>query len=387
MAAASDTTLPTPKTDTAGLPGWERIALVLQGGGALGAYQAGVYEGLEEAGIAPDWVSGVSIGAINAALVAGNPPRDRLARLRAFWERVTARPAWPLLPYGDEPRRLFNIQSALGTLLLGQPGFFRPHLPNPWLAPRGSRAATAFYDTSPLRRTLLELVDFDLINARRVRFAVGAVNVESGNFAWFDSATMTIGPEHVMASGALPPALPMIRIGNGAFWDGGLVSNTPLQHLLDQPQQRDTLVFQVDLFPARGPLPREMRDVLGREKDIRYSSRTRYNTTMYMRLHALQRQLRRLLAKLPEERLNEDDRRLRAELADLPKITLLHLIYQQTSYEEGAAKDYEFSAASMREHWQAGLEDTRATLRHADWLAVPAGDRGITAHDVHRDGT
>jgi NTE family protein len=368
-------------------PGCERIALVLQGGGALGAYQAGVYQALEEAGVAPDWVSGVSIGGVNAALIAGNPPERRVERLRAFWERVTARPVWPTLPPdgGDALRRLFNAQSALAALLLGQPGFFAPTLPNPWLSPRGARTATAFYDTAALRETLAELVDFGLINRPgEIRFAVGAVNVATGNFAWFDNAEMAIGPEHVMASGALPPALPMVRVGTDSFWDGGLVSNTPLQHLLDQAEQLNTLVFQVDLFPARGPLPRDMREVLGREKDIRYSSRTRYNTDMYMRLHAWKLRLKRALAKLPEERLTEEERRLREELADLPEIAILQLIYQQQAYETHA-RGYEFSAESMREHWRAGLEDTRATLCHRRWLAMPPEDAGIVTHDVHRE--
>jgi NTE family protein len=211
------------------------------------------------------------------------------------------------------------------------------------------------------------------------------VDVATGNFAWFDNAEMTIGPEHVMASGALPPALPMVRVGSDWFWDGGLVSNTPLQRLLDQEEQRDTLVFQVDLFPARGPLPRDMRDVLSREKDIRYSSRTRYNTDMYRRLHAWKLRLKRALAKLPEEWLDKEERRLKRELADLPEIAILQLVYQQKAYEEDQAKDYEFSAASMREHWQAGLEDTRATLGHEPWLAMPPEDAGIVAHDVHRE--
>lgn len=372
-----------------GLTGWrpegcERIALMLQGGGALGAYQAGVYQALDEAGVQPDWVSGVSIGAINAALIAGNRPEDRLDRLHAFWNRITDRRIWLFTPEGDEFRRMRNAQSAHATMTLGQPGFFKPNRPSPWASQRGASTATAIYDTSPLRETLLELVDWRYLNQGRMRFAVGAVNVLSGNFAYFDNTLTEIGPEHVMASGALPPALPMIRVGTDYYWDGGLVSNTPLQHLLDAPDQRSTLVFQVDLFSARGPLPRDMEDVLGRHKDIQYSSRTRAITDYHHRLHELRLKLKQAYARLPEDQLSDAERALKAELEHLPSVNILQMIYQQKAYE-GHAKDYEFSRTSMREHWGSGYEDTRRTLKRRDWMAMPAGG-AIIAHDVHRLG-
>ena len=202
-------------------------------GGALGAYQAGVYQALHEAGLEPDWVVGVSIGAINSAIIAGNPPERRLERLEEFWNTITSSDPLLAWPEGDNPRKMRNALSAMNAMLFGQPGFFKPNPVNGWLAQRGSRAATALYDTSPLHRTLEKLVDFELINSGRIRFAVGAVNVETANFAYFDNAAIEIAPEHIMASGALPPALPMVRIGKNYYWDGGLVSNTPLQHLLD----------------------------------------------------------------------------------------------------------------------------------------------------------
>jgi NTE family protein len=207
-----------------------RIALVLQGGGALGSYQAGVYQAMHEAGLEPDWLAGVSIGAINAALIAGNRREDRLPRLREFWERITQRKLWPFAPDGDDLRKTRNIQSALATLSLGTPGFFRPNPVSPWLAPRGSAGAVAFYQTGPLRQTLEGLVDWALLEqpGGHPRLAVGAVNVMNGNFQYFDSAALPLVPEHVMASGALPPGLPPVRIGGEWFWDGGLVSNTPL---------------------------------------------------------------------------------------------------------------------------------------------------------------
>jgi NTE family protein len=360
-----------------------RVALVLQGGGALGAYQAGVYQALHEANIEPDWVSGVSIGAVNAAIIAGNPPHARLDKLRTFWERIADRTVWLFTPDGDIYRRARNAASAWLTILQGQPGFFEPRNPGPWLTAAGARDATSYYDSAPLRQTLRELVDFPLLNACPMRLAVGAVNVLTGNFIYFDNASEELQPEHIMASGALPPALPMIKIGTDHYWDGGIVSNTPLQHLLDQDDHLNTLVFQVDLFSARGPLPRDILDVMARHKDIMYSSRTRYNTDTYRRMHVWKTRLYQALAKVPEAALTEGERRMRDQLADLPEITILHLIYQQKAYE-GHAKDYEFSADSMREHWQSGYEDTKRTLKRKKWLEMPPEGAGIVVHDVHR---
>ena len=361
----------------------DRIALVLQGGGALGAYQAGVYQALHEANVEPDWVSGVSIGAINAAIIAGNPPHARLDRLRTFWERITDRRVWLFTPDGDIYRKARNATSSWLTIMQGQPGFFEPRSPGPWLTAAGARDATSYYDTAPLRETLLELVDFSLLNAGATRFAVGAVNVLTGNFIYFDNGSEEIEPEHIMASGALPPALPMVKIGTDYYWDGGIVSNTPLQHLLDQEDRLNTLVFQVDLFSSRGVLPRDIQDVMARHKDIMSSSRTRYNTDVYRRLHIWKTRLYQALAKVPVEALNDDERQMRDALADLPEIAILHLIYQQKAYE-GHAKDHEFSATSMREHWQSGYEDTKRTLKHKKWLVMPAGGAGCVVHDVHR---
>jgi NTE family protein len=364
--------------------GCHRIALVLQGGGALGAYQAGVYEALHEAGIEPDWVCGVSIGGINSAIIAGNPPEKRLEKLRTFWDRITDRKVWHYTPDGDIYRKARNMTSSWMTTALGQPGFFKPHQVSPWMSPAGAKTATSYYDTSPLRETLLELVDFQLINDRAIHFAVGAVNVLTGNFLYFDNVKEVIEPEHVMASGALPPALPMVKIGTDHFWDGGIVSNTPLQHLLDQQDGKDSLVFQVDLFSARGVLPRDIQEVMARHKDIVYSSRTRYNTDVHRKTNQLKHALYEALCKVPEEKLTDRERELRHQLSELPEMTILQLIYQQKAYE-GHAKDHEFSATSMREHWQSGLEDTRRTLKRRDWLALPEAGMGIVVHDVHRE--
>jgi NTE family protein len=362
----------------------DRVALVLQGGGALGAYQAGVYQAMHEARLEPDWVSGVSIGAINSAIIAGNPPNRRLRQLSAFWERITDRRIWPFTPDGDVFRKARNATSSWMTMLHGQPGFFSPRFPNPWLSFAGAQSATSYYDNLPLCDTLNELVDFSLINKRSTRFSVGAVNVLTGNFVYFDNSVEQIGPEHVMASGALPPALPMVKIGTDHYWDGGIVSNTPLQHLLDQDDNLNSLVFQVDLFSARGVLPRDIQDVLARHKDIMYSSRTRYNTDVFRRIHNWKTTLHKALSRIPEEKLTDQDRQLKSELSDLPDITILQIIYQQKAYE-GHAKDYEFSGTSMREHWQSGYEDTKRTLKHQKWLKMPPQGTGIIVHDVHRE--
>jgi NTE family protein len=380
-----------PPMDTKPLPSetWRpdncgRIALVLQGGGALGAYQAGVYEALHEAGLEPDWISGVSIGGINAAIIAGNRIDKRLERLKEFWTRITDRTLWLHAPDGDIFRQGRNLYSSLTSAFLGQPGFFAPHKVNPWFLPAGAKDATSYYDTSPLRETLNELVDFDYLNATPARFSVGAVNVLSGNFIFFDNKQDTIVPEHVMASAALPPAFPMVEIGTDYFWDGGIVSNTPLQHLLAQDDNLNSLVFQVDLFSASGPLPRTIQDVMGRHKDIMYSSRTRQVTDMFARLQRWKQRAYDALIKVPEADLTDEQREMRDKLADLPQATILQMIYQQKTYE-GDSKDHEFSATSMHEHWQSGLDDTRRTLKRRDWLSLPEAGMGIVVHDVHRE--
>ena len=363
---------------------YDRIALVFQGGGALGAYQAGVYQALSEAGCEPTWLSGVSIGAVNAAIIAGNEPRYRLQRLEQFWQIISGRKIWAYTPEGDIYRDIRNRTSSWMTMMQGQPGFFKPRFPNPWLQPSGADGATSFYESDELKQTLESVIDFDILNDGRKRFSVGAVNVRTGNFVYFDSDTVRIGPEHVMASGALPPALPAIRIEGEYYWDGGIVSNTPLQYLLDQEEDRSSLVFQVDLFSARGTLPRSMPDVLSRHKDIMYSSRTRQNTDNFSRIHALKMKLLAALKRVPSEQLTPDEIALIADYSNAGVVNIVHLIYQHKGYE-GHAKDYEFSGTSMREHWAAGLEDTQRTLRHREWLMPPASASGVAIHDLHRE--
>jgi len=363
---------------------YQCIALVLQGGGALGAYQAGVFEALSEAGIQPNWLSGVSIGGINAAIIAGNEPENQIARLREFWETVSSRKIWRHTPDGDMFRSLRNQVSAYTTMSSGLPGFFEPRRTSAWAALAGAEDATSFYDTSLLRETLNRLIDWNLLNSGTRRLSVGAVNVRTGNFRYFDNAIEPLSADHIMASGALPPAFPAIKVDNEFYWDGGIVSNTPLQYLLELDQLENSLVFQVDLFSARGEMPREMAEVLARQKDITYSSRTRNSTDTFRKLHCATLHLRDALMRLDPEQMTDKDREALDQMELVPQINILHLIYQQKKYE-GHAKDYEFSGTSMREHWTAGLEDTRRTLKNRKWLEIPHEAVGMTVHDVHRD--
>lgn len=374
---------------TAARPPFERIALLLQGGGALGAYQGGVYQALAEAGLDPDWVAGISIGAVNAALIAGSPPHERVEKLRAFWERVSAPPAGAAclaLAFGDEiGHRLLNQARALGTIAAGAPGFFTPRLPPPYLYPPGAPEALSYYDPAPLRATLARLVDFGRINTGGMRFSVGAVNVRTGNFAYFDNATDKIGPQHIMASASLPPGFPPTVIDGEPYWDGGLVSNTPLQWVLDSRPRADTLCFQVDLWNARGEVPRDLMAVDARQKDIRYSSRTRAATDQFKKQQLLRRAVGKLLAAIPVELRQAPEALLLAEEADEKVYNIIQLIYHARNYE-GACKDYEFSRPTMTAHWNAGYRDAVRTLRHPEVLQRPVGIDGVFTFDLAVDG-
>jgi len=358
------------------------IVLTLQGGGAMGSYQAGVEQALAEAGLDPNWVAGVSIGAVNAAIIAGNPPELRVQRLREFWDLVTEPSAlWPSLPNREWQAALRQI-SAGSAVLFGQPGFFRPRAPLDWLS---QPPPISFYDTSELRTTLQRLVDFDRINQPGgVRLSLGAVDVVTGNMIYFDSTQHRIGPEHIMASGALPPGLATVEVDGRYYWDGGLVSNTPLQYVVEQKLAEPMLIFQVDLFPAHGKLPENLDEVAEREKDIRFSSRTRNST----KFACLQRQhhadLAAFLARLPPE-LQADPvaQQLKAR-ASPPPVDIVHLIYRP-KVPQGSAKDYEFGRPTMEQRWEQGLSDAQVTLRAAPWEKPPPGDTGVRVFDVLKD--
>jgi NTE family protein len=370
--------------------GYDVVALVLQGGGALGAYQAGVYEGLHAAGIRPNWLAGISIGALNAAIIAGSPEGERVNRLREFWETICAAPVeWPVdeglgdaLPFAFDLRSMHNAMAAMRALFHGQPGFFKPRFPSPLWSPFSGDASTSFYDTSPLKRTLERLVDFDRLNSGEVRVSVGAVNVRTGNLTYFDTSERRLGPKHFMASGALPPGFPAVDIDGEHYWDGGVVWNTPLSRVLSS-EPRDTLTFQVDLWSARGRVPNDMMEVSSRQKDIQYSSRTRAITDQVLRLQKMRQALQRTIEKLPDSARQDPEMRAIADMARHRSYNIIHLIYQSKIYE-GQSKDYEFGLNAMRAHWQSGLDDIRRTLADPRRLDLPAPELGIVTHDVHR---
>lgn len=363
----------------------EEHILVLQGGGALGAYQAGVYEVLAAAGQTPHWVAGMSIGAVNAALIAGNPPERRVQRLHAFWDTVTsASVLWaPPIVSSVALRSAMNEASATMGAVFGLPGFFVPRFPAAPFQLEGTLGALSFYDTAPLRATLERLVDFDLLNSSSTRLSVGAVNVRSGNFAYFDTADQRLDARHIMASSALPPGFPPVEIDGEWYWDGGLVSNTPLQYVLDQREGDCRLVFQVDLFVAEGPMPSDLMQVAEREKDIRFSSRTRLNTTSALARHSLAQVARRVVAKLPVKLAGDPDVEALKTASRRRAVTVVHLIHRRKRYET-QSKDYEFSRLSMHEHWQAGRADMMYTLNHPDWQTrIPPQD-GVHVFDLAR---
>jgi NTE family protein len=370
-----------------------QLGLVLQGGGALGAYQAGAYQALSEHGYLPHWIAGISIGAINGAIIAGSPAKERVVRLRTFWERITESLALRPLLAGDWARGVFNELSALTTTGAGVPGFFRPRLPPVWLQPWGTQAALSFYDTAPLRETLEELVDFDVLNSGAIRLSVGAAHLLRGDSVYFDTQQpdFRLGPEHIMASAALPPGFPPVEIDGEHFWDGGVLSNTPLDHLLDAERDQSMLVFQIDLFSARGAMPRNILDVYERHKDILYSSRTRQNTSAFRQAQELRQSVERLLDKLPAAKKRQPDveeivRKLqRSEVGKRSaSMSVVHLIYREKYYET-QAKDYEFSRLSMEEHWEAGLADTRRTLKQEKcWLEPPRDLEAVRTFDLTR---
>ena len=370
-----------------------QLGLVLQGGGALGAYQAGAYQALSEHGYLPHWIAGISIGAINGAIIAGSPAKERVVRLRTFWERITESLALQPLLAGDWARGVFNELSALTTTGAGVPGFFRPRLPPVWLQPWGTQAALSFYDTAPLRETLEELVDFDVLNSGAIRLSVGAAHLLRGDSVYFDTQQpdFRLGPEHIMASAALPPGFPPVEIDGEHFWDGGVLSNTPLDHLLDAERDQNMLVFQIDLFSARGAMPRNILDVYERHKDILYSSRTRQNTSAFRQAQELRQSVERLLDKLPAAKKRQPDveeivRKLqRSEVGKRSaSMSVVHLIYREKYYET-QAKDYEFSRLSMEEHWEAGLADTRRTLKQEkSWLEPPRDLEAVRTFDLTR---
>lgn len=378
------------------LPPYETVALVLQGGGALGAYQAGVFEGLQEAGIPLNRLAGISIGALNTAVIAGNPPDRQVERLREFWETIclpntpfTALPPFveqSIFNVNDNTRQFLGHLHATRAIFDGQNGFFRPRMPVPMLpSMHNDPTQASFYDFSALKDTLERLCDFDRINGSDLHISVGAVNVRTGNFVYFDNQQIRLRAEHFMASAALPPAFPAVEIDGEYYWDGGLVSNTPLGDVLQSEPLRDTLVFQVDLWSARGAAPTNISEVSDRMQDIRFSSRTRFVTEHFRMSQAMRHLLWRMLQDLPEEvRARCDYVELAEKVCTGKCYNVIHLIFRNQPYDLHY-KDHQFGLAAMREHWKHGLTDIRLTLKDPQRLAMPDRDIGFVTHDVHRE--
>jgi NTE family protein len=362
--------------------GFKRLALVLQGGGALGAYQAGVLQALAEHDFTPDWIAGTSIGAINGAIMAGNTAANRIPRLTEFWQTVSSTDFWRVPQACDTAQSALSVGSILQSMAIGRPGFFTPRWFNPSLfLPVGSAESVSYYDVGPLRDTLQRLVDFNLLNEGPIRFSAGAVNVQSGVLRYFDTKKERLGPEHILASGALPPAFPAVRIAKELYWDGGIYSNTPLEVILDDVPRMNTLCLMLSLFNPAGSVPRSVAEAEKRHKEITYGTRMHEHVQAYRRIHNLRRALRSIYALLPQE--VKDNPEIR-ELGEQGCETIMHiveLIYPGKAWES-SFKDADFSRAAIEQRWRLGLNDARRLLLRAPWQDPVPPHTGVAVHTL-----
>ncbi len=370
---------------------FERVALVLQGGGALGAYQGGVYQAIYEANIDVQWICGTSIGGINGALLAGNPPERRVERLRDFWEAVTEPPIRiPNIPWfsqlpwngNGQARYWTNRISAFATMFHGAPDFFTPRPFPPVSSAAENPELVSYYDTAPLHATLARLVDFDLINSRPIRFSVAATNVRTGAPVYFDNLQRPITPAHVMASASLPPGFPPTEIDGEYYWDGAVVSNSPMQYVIDDRPRYSALVFQVDLWDANGEVPLDIPSANLRALEIHSASRLNITLEQYKKTQKFRHALSRFLDQLPEVCQNDPEVQFLAQEAHVKVATVVQLKYQSNKYET-AGKTFEFSRAAMEEHWQAGYDDTKIALGEPGIFELPHVSEAARIFDVH----
>ncbi len=358
----------------------EQVVLVLQGGGALGAYQAGVYQALMEGGIEPDWVIGTSIGAINGSIIAGNAPENRVARLREFWDGAArGRPLdqfWPASIFG-------NSFANMATLMSGIPGFFAPNPRVIWgpTFPLGIDKA-AYYTTEPLRETLGRLVDFDHLGRRHVRLSVGAVNVRTSEMRYFDSQEMALDAGHVMASGALPPAFPAIRIEGEYYWDGGIYSNTPIEVVLDDVPRRNSLIFSVNVWQPSGEHPTTIQQVMARHKDIQFASRGKSHVARQAQLHRLRHVVRELANRLPAEMRADPAVQDLAEYGCGTQMNLVRFLSPRIDGEDHT-KDIDFTRSGIDRRWKAGFEHAARVLHEKPWERVADPLAGIVIHEAN----
>lgn len=363
-------------------PSDKRISLVLQGGGALGAYQAGVYQALEEYGYTPDWVAGTSIGAINGGIIAGNTAQNRRTRLEEFWRTISERDFWNAALLPDDVQSVYSFWSAAVVMLAGRPGFFTPRPFNPLAAfPLGSAETASYYDTTPLRDMLEHLIDFDRINDQTIRLSLGAVNVTTGTLRYFDSKKELIRPEHIMASGALPPGFPAVRVEGELYWDGGIYSNTPLDAILDDMPRVDNLCFMVALFNPAGPEPRSIPQVETRHKDIAYGTRAKEHIQAYSRTHNLRRALHALYDRLPDDLRKDQELRALVEQACHTTMHIVQLIYPARDWEL-ALKDIDFSRSAIEDRWARGYRDVARMIEWCPWEKAVPPHTGVVVHNL-----
>jgi NTE family protein len=380
MPAPRKTHTPQSAFSAADFKSHERRILLLQGGGALGAYHGGVYEGIADVGFAPDWVVGISIGAINAALIVGNPPERRVERLHEFWSRVSAQAPFVLPATMDFARPMMNRMAAASAMVFGIPGFFTPRVPPPQFAVPGSLAAMSYYDTEPLRATLEELVEFDRINGGSIRLSLGAVNARTGESVYFDTQTHKITPSHVMASGALPPGFPPVEIDGEYYFDGGIMSNTPLQYV-SQDFRMNALIVQVDLFSGLGEFPQNLDQVQERVKDIQFQSKARFSLDEIRRIESLRNALADVLARLPASMRSDPQVQKLATISQRGPLSVVHLV-NRCNTRSSDFKDYEFSRATVEDLWSAGHDDVQKVLQHPEVCRVTDLGNGVRVFDL-----
>jgi NTE family protein len=359
------------------LPG--QVVLVFQGGGALGAYHGGVYQALHEAGIEPNWVVGTSIGAISGAIIAGNEVGSRLDHLREFWDRVGRKPLWDGTPFGQLAG---NTASYVLSIFNGISGYYAPNRAIAWggLNALVGVDKAAFYTIDDLRQTVSNLVDFGRLNAAHVRLTVGAVNVRTGKMHYFDSRSLPITIDHVLASGALPPGFPAIRIDGDPYWDGGLYSNTPIEVVFDDNPRRDSVVFSVQVFPIAGPEPESVWQVMSRQLDIQYASRADSHLPRQEHIHQLRHMVRELVRMLPDSQRESPEVK---EMAGYGCGTYMHIVRINATplKNEDYLREIDFSAEGIQKRWRAGYADTMRTLDRRPWEVPIDPMVGVAVHD------
>ncbi|HET7312803.1 patatin-like phospholipase family protein [Salinisphaera sp.] len=360
------------------------FVLVLQGGGALGAYQAGVYQALDEAGVCPDWIIGTSIGAINGALITGNAPDNRVSRLREFWHAISCDDFETWLPSALRHSQFISHMNALRVQLWGDPSFFLPRWTLGFKALMGLKPETAsFYDTRPLRRTLNQYIDFDQLNAGDIHLSVGAASVTRGEIAYFETIRERLRVEHVLASCSLPPGFAATRVDGDIYWDGGVCSNMPLEKLLsdDASRNRDSLCFMVQLWNQEGSEPSSLMDVSARQKEIGYASRYRHEIEAFQNTHRLRHAISELFEALPENKRASDRFKALSELGSNRRMDIVRL-GRKTHEWELSTKDINFSWATVRERWEHGYQDGHKALRQAPWQREDHAREGVFTHEI-----